>query len=164
MDALSRHMRAHHYGKRTVDSYLYRIRFYIGFHNKRHPGELGTEAVAAFLSHLANDRLVSVATQKIALNALAYLYNKYLNKPLGNLGVFNKAARQRKLPVVLTRNEVAAVLKQLRGSAGLLAAMIYGSGLRRIEAVQLRGSSTHVLKRGAHGVRSPLSDLFGGRS
>jgi integron integrase len=141
MDALSRHMLTHHYGKRTIASYLQWIHAYIRFHNKRHPQELGTDEVLSFLSYLANDRHVSVATQKIALNALAYLYNKYLNKPLGELGAFNKATRQRKLPTVLSRVEVAAVLKQLSGSAWLLAAMIYGSGLRRIEAVRLRVSS-----------------------
>ncbi len=141
IEALSRHMLAHHYGKRTVDSYLYWIHFYIRFHQKRHPKELGTDEVMSFLSYLANDRHVSVATQKIALNALAYLYNKYLNKPLGELGAFNKATRQRKLPTVLSRVEVAAVLKRLSGSTWLLAAMLYGSGLRRIEAVRLRVNS-----------------------
>ncbi len=138
LDAVSRHMLAHHYGKRTVDSYLYWIRFYIRFHNKRHPKELGSGEVMAFLSFLANDRNVSVSTQKIALNALAYLYNKYLGKPLGELGVFNKARRPRKLPVVLTRTEVASLLGKLSGSPWLLASMIYASGLRRIEAVMLR--------------------------
>lgn len=125
MDALSRHMLAHHYGKRTVDSYLYWIRFYIRFHSKRHPQEMGSSDVMAFLSFLANERHVSVATQKIALNALAYLYNKYLGKPFGELGYFNKASRQRKLPVVLTRVEVGALLGKLRGSPWLLASTIY---------------------------------------
>jgi integron integrase len=131
-------MFAHHYGNRTVESYLYWIRFFIRFHGKRHPKELGGSEVMAFLEFLANERNVSVATQKIALNALAYLYNKYLQKPLGNLGAFNKATRPRKLPVVLTRFEVSAVLGRLSGSPWLLASMIYASGLRRIEAVALR--------------------------
>lgn len=138
MDALYRHMLAHHYGKRTVDSYLYWIRYYIRYHNRRHPQEMGAGEVMAFLSFLAVDRQVSVTTQKVALNALAYLYNKYLGKPFGELGSFNKAARPRKLPVVLTRQEVARLLGRLSGSAWLLASMIYGSGLRRIEAVSLR--------------------------
>jgi integrase len=146
MDTLARHMLAHHYGKRTIDSYLHWIRFYIRYHNKRHPKDMGTKEVMEFLSFLANDRHVAVATQKIALNALAYLYNKYLNQPLGELGAFNKATRQRKLPTVLTRVEVAAVLKQLSGSAWLLAAMIYGSGLRRIEAVRLRVNNIDLTK------------------
>ncbi len=138
LDALARHMLAHYYGKRTVDSYIYWIRFYIRFHDRRHPKDMGAGEVMAFLNFLANDRTVSVATQKIALNALAYLYNKYLAKPLGNLGAFNKASRPRKLPTVLTRDEVAAILGKLAGSSWLLASMIYASGLRRIEAVSLR--------------------------
>lgn len=137
LEALARHMFAHHYGKRTVDSYAYWIRFYIRFHSKRHL-EMGSEQVLAFLTFLANERQVSVATQKIALNALAFLYNKYLQKPLGELGVFNKALRQRKLPTVLSRAEISALLSKMKGNAWLLAAMIYGSGLRRIEAVRLR--------------------------
>ena len=141
MEELYRHMLSHHYGKRTVDSYLYWIRFYIRYHKRRHPGELGAIEVMAFLSFLAVERHVSVTTQKIALNALAYLYNKYLGKPLGELGSFNKAVRQPRLPTVLTRQEVAKLLERLGGSPWLLASMIYASGLRRIEAVSLRVNS-----------------------
>jgi integrase len=140
MDALGRHMLVLRYSKRTVDSYLYWIRYYIRYHGKRHPREMGANEVMAFLSFLVNERQVSVATQKIALNALAFLYNRYLELPLGTLGGFNRATRQRKLPTVLTRQEVAAVLSRIGGSPGLMAALIYASGLRRIEAVRLRVS------------------------
>ena len=138
MDALYRYMLARHYGKRTIDSYLYWIRYYIRYHNKRHPQELGSADVMAFLKFLASERSVVVATQKIALNALAFLYNKYLGMPLGELGAFNRATRQRKLPVVLTRPEVANLLGRIGGSPGLLTSLIYASGVRRIEAVRLR--------------------------
>jgi len=138
LEAVYRYMLAHHYGKRTADSYLYWIRFYIRYHNKRHPQEMGGGEVMAFLTYLANERNVAVATQKIALNSLAFLYNKYLDKPFGQLGMFNKATRQRKLPVVLTCAEVTNLLARLSGSPWLLASMIYASGLRRIEAVSLR--------------------------
>ncbi|HWK52819.1 MAG TPA: phage integrase N-terminal SAM-like domain-containing protein [Hyphomicrobiales bacterium] len=141
MDALARHMLPHHYGKRTIDSYLYWIRYFIRYHRRHHPKEMGAAEVVAFLEFLAVERHVSVATQKIALNALAFLYNKYLSKPLGTLGVFNRAVRQRKLPMVLTRHEIAELLKHIDGGAGLMAAMIYASGLRRIEAVRLRVNS-----------------------
>ncbi len=138
MESLHQYMLAHHYGRRTTDSYSYWIRFYIRFHNKRHPQELGATEVMEFLSFLASERQVSISTQKIALNALALLYNKFLGKPLGTLGAFNKAAKPRKLPVVLTRTEVGNLLARLSGSPWLLASMIYASGLRRIEAVSLR--------------------------
>jgi integron integrase len=138
LEAIHQHMLARHYGRRTADSYVYWIRFFIRFHEKRHPQDMGAGEVMAFLTFLANERHVSIATQKIALNALAYLYNKYLQKPLGNIGTFNRATRPRKLPTVLTRAEVSSILGCLSGSPWLLASMIYASGLRRIEAVALR--------------------------
>jgi integron integrase len=138
MEALHRHMLVRHYSKRTIDSYLYWIRYYIRFHRKRHPQEMGAPEVMAFLTFLAVERTVAVATQKIALNALAFLYNKFLDKPIGELGAFNKSTRQPKLPVVLTRVEVGHLLAKLTGTSWLLASMLYGSGLRRIEAVRLR--------------------------
>lgn len=131
-------MLAHHYSKRTIDSYLYWVRYYIRFNRKRHPAEMGQEQVMAFLTYLADQRQVSVATQKIALNALAFLYNKFLELPLGSLGAFNKASRPRKLPIVLTRQETGSLLNRMQGSPALLASLLYGSGLRRIEAVRLR--------------------------
>lgn len=138
LEDLRRHLLVRHYSKRTIDSYLYWIRYYIRYNGKRHPVEMGQAQVLGFLGYLADQRLVSVATQKIALNALAFLYNKYLAMPLGELGAFNRAARPRKLPVVLTRAEMGRLLSQLDGSPRLLACLLYGSGLRRIEAVRLR--------------------------
>jgi integron integrase len=131
-------MLVRHYSKRTIDSYLYWIKYYIRFHQKRHPKDMRKEEVLEFLTFLAVERNVSISTQKTALNALAFLYNKFLQLPLGDLGAFNKATRPRKLPVVLTRSEVGALLSRLNGSPRLLAALLYGSGLRRIEAVRLR--------------------------
>ena len=91
MQDLAQKMLMRHYSKRTVDSYCYWIRYYICYHGKRHPKDLGREHVMAFLTFLANQRSVSVSTQKIALNALAFLYNKYMDLPFGELGTFNKA-------------------------------------------------------------------------
>jgi integron integrase len=138
MQALYEYMLVRHYSKRTIDGYLYWIRYYIRFHHKRHPQDMRKEEVIEFLTFLAVQRNVSISTQKTVLNALAFLYNKFLQLPLGDLGAFNKAIRPRKLPVVLTRLEVGALLSRLNGSPRLLAALLYGSGLRRIEAVRLR--------------------------
>jgi len=138
LEELGQHMLAHHYSKRTIQSYLYWIKYYIRFHRMKHPREMGAGEVIAFLNFLANQRSVAVATQKIALNALAYLYNKYLDIVLGDLGHFNRASRQRKLPVVLTRYEVASLLSCMSGPPGLIASLIYASGLRRLEAARLR--------------------------
>lgn len=99
---------------------------------------MGAEEVLSFLTFLSVQRRVAASTQKVALNALACLYNNYLGRPLGNLGEFNRATQPRKLPVVLTRTEVRRLLGSLRDSPALLASLLYGSGLRRIEAIRLR--------------------------
>lgn len=99
---------------------------------------MGSVDVECFLGYLAVERQVSVATQKPALNALAFLYNKYLDQPLGDLGNFNTAHVPRKLPIVLTRIEIKRMFSQLSGVQLLIASLLYGSGLRRIEVVRLR--------------------------
>jgi integron integrase len=99
---------------------------------------MGPLQVEQFLTHLAVTRKVSISTQKIALNALAFLYNKVLERPLGDLGEFNRARTPAKLPVVLTRDEVKRLLGHLSGTSHLIASLLYGSDLRRNEAVRLR--------------------------
>jgi len=94
--------------------------------------------VKQFLTHLAVEREVAAATQGIALNSLAFLYNRFLDKPLGDLRCFRRARKQRKLPVVLSRLDVNKLLSQLTGPSLLVASLLYGSGLRRIEVVRLR--------------------------
>jgi integrase len=117
---------------------LYWIKYFIIFHQKRHPETMGPFEVEQFLTHLAVTRKVSASTQKIALNALAFLYNKVLEQPLGDLGEFNRAKTPAKLPVVLTRHEMTQILSRMTGSSQLMASLLYGSGLRRNEAVRLR--------------------------
>ncbi|MBO6754213.1 MAG: integron integrase [Spongiibacter sp.] len=136
--SLREHMLVRRYSLRTVKSYSYWIKFFILFHGKVHPTELGGAEVEAFLSYLACERRVSAATQAIALNALAFLYNQYLEQPLGSIGRFRRAQPQRKLPVVLTRNEVASLLNALEGTPKLMVSMLYASGLRRMELLRLR--------------------------
>ncbi len=138
LDSISDLMMVRRYSRRTIRSYLYWIRSFILFHDKRHPEKMGAEEVAQFLTHLAARRKVSVATQKIALNALAFLYNKVLEQPLDDMGQFNRATRQANLPVVLTRHEVQSLLLEMNGVQRLFASLLYGSGLRRSEAVRLR--------------------------
>ena len=136
--SITRYMQVRRYSKRTINTYLYWIKSYIIFHQKRHPSELHDAEVESFLTHLAADRTVAIATQKIALNALAFLYNKFLEKPLGDVSEFRRTRKQPKLPAVLTRNEVSRLLSHLDGVHLLIASLLYGSGLRRIEAVRLR--------------------------
>jgi len=126
------------YSLRTIKSYLYWIKYFIVFNGKRHPNELGANQVECFLTYLVAERSVSASTQATALNAIAFLYNKFLDRPLGDIGQFRKSNRQPKLPVVLTQAEVRQILSNIEGSHRLMASMLYGSGLRRIELLRLR--------------------------
>jgi len=91
IESITRYMAVRRYSPRTIESYLYWIKYFIHFHNKRHPGELGGREVEQFLTFLTVERNVSAATQKLALNALAFLYNRFLETPLGNLHSFRRS-------------------------------------------------------------------------
>lgn len=147
-----------HYSARTADAYVGWIRRYILFHGKRHPRELGAEEVGAFLSDLAVRREVSASTQNQALAALLFLYDQVLRRPLPNIGAIVHAKRPSRLPVVMTREEVARVLGALEGTSRLMASLLYGSGLRLLECAQLRVKDVdfaigQILIRRAKGLR-----------
>jgi integron integrase len=137
LQAVSEDIRLRGYSIRTEHSYLYWIKSFILFHQKKHPQQMGAEEVKNFLSWLANHRHVAVNTQKVALNALVFLYHKFLKLELGELG-FKHAMKQRSLPVVLSSAEVAAVLQHLKGLPLLVVSLLYGSGLRVSECLRLR--------------------------
>ena len=99
---------------------------------------MGDIEVEQFLTYLAVERDVAAATQSIALNAIAFLYNRFLDQPLTGIENYRRAKRQRRLPVVLNRVEVSRLLKQVSESSRPLVSLLYGSGLRRIELVRLR--------------------------
>lgn len=138
LQSIESFMRVRRYSKRTISSYLYWIKYFILFHDKQHPKDLGDAHIEQFLSFLATERNVSAGTQAMALNAIVFVKTKFLNQKVGDLSAFSKASRQRKLPVVLTQDEVSALLKQLSGMPKLMVSLMYGSGLRRIELVRLR--------------------------
>ena len=126
------------YAKRTIETYLHWIKSYIVFHNKQHPSTLGDADVESYLDHLVLKRNVASATQSLVLNALNFLYKEILRKPLSLELMFVKSQKPRKLPVVLTRNEMGALLSSINSNYYLPAALMYGSGLRLMEAVRLR--------------------------
>ncbi len=138
INSIVRYMSVRRYSPRTIEAYLYWIKYYIHFHEKRHPNQMGDREVEQFLTFLSVERHVSVATQRLALNALAFLYNRFLDWPLGDVRGFMRARVPPRLPVVLTRDEVARVLAQLQGMPLTIASLLYGSGLRRLEAARLR--------------------------
>ena len=123
---------------RTEETYVGWIRRFILFHDKRHPDEMGPPEVIAFLSHLAVERRVGATTQNQALSALLFLYRAVLGRELEGLDSAARAPRSRPLPVVLTRDEVRAVLAQLPELHRLVATLLYGSGLRLLEGLRLR--------------------------
>lgn len=137
MEMVRGEIRLRGYSLRTEKSYLFWIKQYILLHKKRHPSAMGNAEVKEFLTWLAVNRNVAVNTQKVALNALAFLYQKVLRQDLGELG-FTLASKQRHLPSVLTAVEVAMILQHLHGRDRLIIELLYVSRLRITEALRMR--------------------------
>jgi integron integrase len=131
-------MRTRHLALRTEQAYLQWLRRYIVFHNRRHPRELGAPEVEQFLTYLAVHRKVSAATQNQALQALLFLYRHVLEMELPWLDNVTRAFHPKRLPVVLSRTDVRALLAQIEGTPWLVANLLYGSGLRLMEGLRLR--------------------------
>ncbi|MGA7990048.1 MAG: integron integrase [Thermoanaerobaculia bacterium] len=138
LDRLRAALRARHYSLRTEQSYVHWVKRFILFHGKRHPDTMGEPEINAFLSSLATDGKVAASTQNQALSALLFLYRHVLEKPFPEMPTLVRARRPARLPVVLTREEVRRVLAHLGGEARLVATLLYGSGLRLMEALRLR--------------------------
>lgn len=138
LDQLRDRIRVKHYSIRTEAQYVLWVRRFILFHGKRHPRELGAQEVEAFLTHLAVEGGVAAATQNQALSALLFLYREVLGIDLPWLDNVTRAKRPQRLPVVLTRDEVRAVLGRIEGTYGLLGRMLYGTGMRLMEVIRLR--------------------------
>jgi integron integrase len=138
MDRFREEMQVRHYARRTITSYAQWVKRFLRFHGMRHPREMGEEEINAFLSHLATEAQVSASTQNQALSALLFLYRTVLGGDVGNLEGVVRARQRKRLPVVLTVAEVKAVLSQLEGVEQLVAQLLYGSGLRLMEALRLR--------------------------
>ncbi len=127
-----------HFSYRTEKAYVDWIRRFIIFHGKRHPREMGGTEVRDFLTHLANQRRVAPATQAQALAALLFLYKRVLNVDLPWIDNVVRAHRPKRLPTVLTQPEAQRVIANLSGVHWLIAGLLYGSGLRLLEALRLR--------------------------
>jgi integron integrase len=138
LDQVRNQLRLRHYSYRTEQQYVAWIRRFIFFHGKRHPALMGAPELEAFLSHLALERKVAAATQSQALSALLFLYKQVLDVELPWLEHVVRAKKPARLPVVLSPEEVRAVLGQLDGVYRLVASLLYGAGLRLMGALRLR--------------------------
>ena len=146
LDQMRERIRLKHYSYRTEQQYLGWVRRFVLFHGKRHPAELGGAEVEAFLSWLATAREVSASTQNQALAAILFLYRDVLGIRLPWLDGMVRAKRPQRLPVVLARDEVQAVLSHLVGTTWLGPSLLYGSGLRLMEALNLRIKDVELVR------------------
>lgn len=127
-----------HYSIRTEQAYVRWIKNFIYFHDKKHPKDMGDNEITAYLSYLASIRNISAATQNQALNALVFLYRKVLDIEVGVFKELVRAKASKRIPVVLSHDEAVDVLSHIDGMNGIMARLLYGSGLRVMECVRLR--------------------------
>ncbi len=164
LDRVREAIRVRHYSLRTEEAYVAWIRRFILFHKKRHPSEMGEKEINAFLSDLAIHGRVTASTQNQALAALLFLYRRVLGQPFPTLENVIRAKKSRRLPVVMTRAEVRAVLYRLSDAPKLVATLLYGSGLRLLEGLRLRVKDVEfglnqILVRDAKGNRDRIVPL-----
>lgn len=147
LDQIGITCRRRHFSPKTEQAYRYWARQFILFHNKRHPDQMGAAEVESFLNHLAVERRVAASTQTQALNAIVFLYENVLGLSLGQMSGLKRVQHRERVPVVLTREEVRAVLAALEGTTRLMAELIYGAGLRIHECVTLRVKDVDLSSR-----------------
>ncbi len=138
MDQVREVLRYHHYAIRTEEAYIKWILRFIRFHDRRHPKDLGKVHIEAFLSDMAVNKNYAASTQNVAMNAIVFLYKQVLQLPVSEEIAAVRSKKPVRLPVVLSRDEVFAVLENMSGVSGLMAQLLYGGGLRLMEVCRLR--------------------------
>ncbi len=138
LDQVRQAIRTLHYSVKTEEAYVHWIKRFIFYHNKRHPAEMSEQEIARFLTSLASESHVSASTQNQALNAILFLYRQVMRKEIGYVYGVVRAKRPKRFPVVLTRQEVRAIVSFLHGSEWIMAMLLYGAGLRLMECLRLR--------------------------
>jgi integrase len=147
LDRVRATIRARHYSRKTEKAYVAWARRFILFHGKRHPREMGAAEITRYLSSLATAGQVAASTQNQALSALLFLYRDVLGMDMPWLDDVVRAKRPSRLPVVLTRDKVRAVIRQLHRAPRLMAILLYGSGLRLLECARLRVKDVDFARR-----------------
>ncbi|MGD0014223.1 MAG: phage integrase N-terminal SAM-like domain-containing protein [Bryobacteraceae bacterium] len=130
LDRMREALRSRHYSPRTEQSYCHWVKRFVLFHGARHPSDMAEPEINAFLTHLAVKESVSASTQNQALSALLFLYRYVIGREVGDLGELIRARRPLRVLVVMSRDEVKAVLAQMSGDRWLMASLMYGAGLR----------------------------------
>jgi len=164
LDRVRETIRARHFSRRTERAYVGWIKRYVFFHGKRHPAEMGEAEISSFLSNLAIQHHVSASTQTQALSALLFLYREVLHRDLARVDRIVRAKTPKRLPVVLSRQEVNRILQHLEGARWIMATLLYGAGLRLMECVQLRVqdldfATNQILVRGGKGNKDRVTVL-----
>lgn len=164
LDQLREALRSRHYSRRTEQTYCSWVKRFIYFHNVRHPQDMAEPEINAFLTYLAVKEKVAASTQNQALSALLFLYRHVLGREIGDLGKVIRARKPARLPVVLTRDEVKAVLANLSGNKWLIASLMNGAGLRLMECLRLRVqdidfSRNEILVRDGKGAKDRITML-----
>ncbi|HCY63033.1 MAG TPA: integrase/recombinase [Oxalobacteraceae bacterium] len=147
LDHMKRCIRDKHYSLRTEEVYIYWARWFIRFHGLRHPAEMGMTEVKAFLSYLANERHVAVATHRQALCALLFLYKEVLGMELQWMDDLHRPTKPARRPTVLTPAEAEAIFQRMKGVHALMAQLMYGTGMRLMECVGLRVKDVDFARR-----------------
>lgn len=163
VDRLREAIRQRHYARTTEQIYIMWYKQFVRFHGLRHPDDMGDDEITAFLRHLSVNRNVAVATHRQALNALVFLFKHVLNKEIGMLKLW-KPNRPKRMPVVLTVEEVRTLLARMTGTEALMARLLYGCGLRVSECIRLRVKDVDVeggmlTVRGGKGDKDRLLEL-----
>jgi site-specific recombinase XerD len=158
LQQLRQALRVRHYSRRTEETYVAWVRRYVRFHGLRHSGTLGSGAIRQFLTALADGAKLSASSQTQALSAVVFLYREVLSRDPGSLGDL-RAKQPSRLPVVLTRDEVRELLQRLERTPRVVGILLYSSGLRLLEALQLRvkdvdfaGGEIRVRRRRVRGI------------
>ncbi|HQJ45559.1 MAG TPA: integron integrase [Ignavibacteriaceae bacterium] len=138
LDKVRTELRSKHYSRKTETAYTNWIKRFVLFHNKRHPKDMGAEEIKAFINNLADEHQVSSSTQNQALQGILFLYKNILKKDLGWIADIKYTTRIKHLPVVFSRSETASILNNLNGVIKLIVSLLYGTGMRLGEVLNLR--------------------------
>lgn len=164
LDRVRIDLRTKHYSSKTEESYTSWIKRFVLYNNKKHPDEMGNEEIQKFINYLAMERHVSSSTQNQALQGILYLYKNVLKKDVGWISGIKNVKRIKHLPVIFSRTEAADIIKNLEGTIKLIVSLLYGTGMRLNECLNLRIKDVdfgmnHIIIRDGKGEKDRITVL-----